>query len=164
MRCRMAVLGLAGLVASAAGNGARADSPAVKYPAGYREWTHVKSMAIVSDKHPLFNTFGGIHHVYVNKTGLQATKSHGAFPNGSVLVFDLLQAAETDGAYVEGQRKLVAVMLKDSTRFKDTGGWGFEGFKGDSGTERVVTDPTGQCFHCHAAQKDHDYVFSEFRK
>ncbi len=164
MRCRMAALGRAGLVASVAANGARADSAAVKYPAGYREWTHIKSMVIVSDRHPLFNAFGGIHHVYVNKTGLQAAKSHGAFPNGSVLVFDLLQATEADGAYAEGARKLVAVMHKDSTRFKETGGWGFEGFKGDSETERVVTDPTGQCFSCHASQKDRDSVFSEFRK
>ena len=41
-------------------------------------------------------------------------------------------------------------MRKDRAKYKVTGGWGFEGFKGDSRTERMVTDAKTQCFGCHA--------------
>ncbi len=135
-----------------------------KYPNGYREWTHVKSMVIYSDKHPLFAAFGGIHHVYVNKVGLQALKAHGPFADGSVLVFDLLQNDDADGAYTEGARKVVAVMQKDAKKYKDTGGWGFQAFKGGNPGEAIVSDPAGQCFNCHQAQKNSDFVFSTLRE
>ena len=54
-------------------------------------------------------------------------------------------------------------MAKDRVRYKPTGGWGFEAFKGDSRTERTVTDAAGQCFGCHQQQKANDFVFSGFR-
>jgi cytochrome c553 len=47
----------------------------------------------------------------------------------------------------------------------DPGGWGFEGFKGDSKTERAVgKNAAAACYQCHTAQKNSDYVFSAFRK
>ncbi|MCA1974014.1 MAG: cytochrome P460 family protein, partial [Caenispirillum sp.] len=70
-----------------------------------------------------------------------------------------------DNTVQEGARKVVGVMHKDGKRWKDTGGWGFEGFKGDSKTERAVAgNAVKACFECHAAQKDRDYVFSAWRK
>ena len=152
------LLALAG--ASRAEDGKR---PTVDFPTGYRQWTHVKSMLIHSDKHPLFAQFGGMHHVYVNPQGLGAMTKGGKFPDGTVLVFDLLAAKEENGAYVEGERKLLAVMQKNRTQWKTTGGWGFEAFKGDSRTERIAADPMGQCFGCHQQQKDNDFTFSGYR-
>lgn len=135
----------------------------VPYPEGYREWTHVKSMVIL-EGHPLFGSFGGIHHIYANSKAMKGYQSKPKkFPDGSVIVFDLLEAKEQDNAIVEGQRKVVGVMVKDAKKYKETGGWGFEGFKGDS-RERVVQDPKAACFNCHASQMANDYVFSEFRK
>lgn len=144
---------------------ARAEGPkgAIDYPTGYRQWTFVKSMVIYSDKNPLFEQFGGFHHIYVNSDGWRAMTKGGTFPDGTVLVFDLLEAKEENGAYAEGDRKLVAVMTKNRTQFKNTGGWGFEAFKGDSRTERLVTDPMQQCFSCHQKQKDNDFLFSGYR-
>jgi hypothetical protein len=152
------------LLAASAAAWAKDAEPAVKYPKGYRDWTHTKSMVIFSDKHPLFTAFGGIHHIYVNETGLKAAKAHGTYADGSVLVFDLLELNETDGAYTGGARKLLGVMQKDAKRFKDTGGWGFEGFKGGDAKQRLVTDTGAQCFNCHASQKEHDFVFSQLRE
>src|SRR5258706_3060873 len=80
--------------------------PGVKSPKSYREWSHSKSMVIFSDKHPLFNAFGGIHHIYVNDIARKAAKAHEPYADGSVIVFDLLEANESDGAYTEGVRKL----------------------------------------------------------
>jgi hypothetical protein len=143
---------------------AQTAAPPVPYPEGFREWAHVKSMAIVSPEHPLFGAFGGIHHVYVNETGRAAAERGGAYPDGSVLVFDLLEAKLESGAYVEGPRKLTGVMRKDAQAYTATGGWGFEGFAGDSREERLVNDPRGQCFACHQPQTDADYTFSRWRR
>lgn len=134
----------------------------VKYPEGYREWTHVKTM-VIQPGHPLYDSFGGIHHVYANEKALKAMKDGGSYSDGSVLIFDLLEGKTENNAIVEGNRKVLGVMEKDSTKFKETGGWGFEGFKGDS-QERVVTDPKTACFSCHEPQKQAEYVYSTYRK
>ena len=138
------------------------EKASVAYPTGYRKWAFVKSMVIYSDKHPLFAEFGGLHHVYANAEAMRALVKGGTFPDGSVLVLDLLEAKDESGAWVEGSRKLVGVMEKDRARFKATGGWGFEAFKGGSQTERTVTDASAQCFSCHQKQKDNDFVFSGY--
>jgi hypothetical protein len=140
-----------------------ADAASVPYPEGYRQWTHVKSMTI-NQGHALYGAFGGIHHLYANKKAMQGYKA-GKFADGSVIVFDLLEAKATDNAVQEGARKVLGVMHKDARKFKDTGGWGFEGFKGDSTTERAVgKNAASACFQCHAPQKSQDFVFSAFRK
>lgn len=134
----------------------------VAYPESYRDWRHVKSM-VIGPGHPLHDAFGGIHHLYANDLALKGYAA-GRFPDGSVIVFDLLEAVTQDGATTEGARKVLAVMHKDARRWAATGGWGFEAFKGDSRTERVVGgEATKACFACHAAEKDHDYVFSRAR-
>ncbi|RMG41192.1 MAG: cytochrome C [Candidatus Dadabacteria bacterium] len=133
----------------------------VKYPEGYRFWTHVKSMTIHKG-HPLENPFMGIHHVYANKKGLEGIKS-GSFADGSILVFDLLESINRNHASIEGKRILVGVMVKDQKKYKATGGWGFEGFAENSKTKRLVHDGGKSCYNCHASQQKHDYVFSRWR-
>jgi hypothetical protein len=140
-----------------------AEPASVPYPEGYRQWTHVKSMTI-DQGHALYGAFGGIHHLYANKKAMQGYKA-GKFADRSIIVFDLLEANATDNAVQEGARKVLGVMHKDARKFKDTGGWGFEGFKGDSTTERAVgKNAASACFQCHAPQKSQDFVFSAFRK
>jgi Cytochrome P460 len=140
-----------------------ADPAPVPYPQGWRQWTHVKSMTI-NPGHALYDAFGGIHHLYANAKAEQGYRS-GRFADGSVIVFDLLEAKSADNAVEEGARKVLGVMHKDSRRYKDTGGWGFEGFKGDSKSERAVgNNAASACFQCHTAQKGSDFVFSKFRQ
>lgn len=140
-----------------------AQGQQVPYPHGYRSWHHVKTM-IIGPGHPLYATFGGIHHLYANSTALEGY-ARGRFADGAVIVFDLLEARSADNAVIEGPRKIVGVMHKDAKRYTLTGGWGFEGFKGDTQTERAVdAEAVKACFECHAARKAHDYVFSNTRK
>ena len=140
-----------------------ADPAPVPYPQGYRQWTHVKSMTI-NPGHALYDAFGGIHHLYANPKAEQGYRS-GKFADGSVIVFDLLEAKSADNTVQEGARKVLGVMHKDSRKYKDTGGWGFEGFKGDSKSERAVgNNAASACFQCHAPQKNNDFVFSTLRK
>src|SRR5438105_14201770 len=73
--------------------------PEVEYPSGFRQWAHVKSMVIYSDKHPLFGQFGGFHSVYVNPKELPAMTKGGSLPDGTVLLVDLTVARQDDGAF-----------------------------------------------------------------
>jgi len=135
----------------------------VPYPKGYRSWAHVKSM-VLEQGHPLFAAFGGIHHIYANPKAMAGYKT-GQWADGAVIVFDLLDAKRGGNAVVEGSRKVVGVMHRDSKRFAATGGWGYEGFKGDSETERAVgANAATACHSCHEAQKAKGFVFSETRK
>ena len=68
-----------------------ADAPPVPYPKGYRQWTHVKSM-VIQPGHALYDSFGGIHHLYANKLAEKGYAS-GKFPDGAVIAFDQIGRA-----------------------------------------------------------------------
>ena len=139
-----------------------ADTAAVPYPQNYRDWHHVKSM-VINPGHGLYDAFGGIHHLYANAAAVKGYKS-GKWPDGAVIVFDLLEAKTADNTVTEGARKVVGVMHRDAKKFAATGGWGYEGFKGDSKTERAVgANALAACHTCHIAQKDNGFVFSKLR-
>jgi hypothetical protein len=119
----------------------------IAYPEGYRTWAHVKS-TLVGPASRAFATNGGLHHYYANEKALEGFRS-GRFPDGSVLIDDLLELTDKDGLSSEGARKRVAVMVKDGAKFGATGGWGFEA--------------RAACFKCHEGAP-RDLVFSELRK
>lgn len=146
------------------GSALAADATApVPYPSGYRNWSHLKSM-VIEPGHALYSSFGGIHHLYANAKALAGYRN-GRFADGAVIVFDLLEATSADHAIVEGKRKVVGVMRKDARRYASTGGWGFEGFAGDSRSERLVGDKAATaCFACHVSQQARGYVFSSYRE
>ena len=133
----------------------------VPYPEGYRDWTHVKTY-IVGPKSLAFKFIGGFNHVYANETAMVGYKT-GHFPNGSVIVSDVIQAKEDSVDIREGPRHHIDVMVRDSIKYRDAGGWRFEEFQGDSPTVRLVTPQIQTaCSNCHAKQKD--MVFSVYRK
>ena len=137
------------------------DAP-VPYPEGYRNWHHVKSM-VIEEGHALYESFGGIHHIYANEKALAGYRA-GKFPDGAVIVFDLLAAERADNAISEGERKVAGVMHKDAAKYADTGGWGFEGFAGGNPAQRVVGgNAASACFACHQPLQERDYVFSSLR-
>ena len=151
------ILSIAGAVGVAL-----AATDQVPYPSDYRSWQHVKSM-VIQQGHPLHGSFGGIHHLYANAQAMKGYRS-GQFADGSVIAFDLLEAPAADNAITEGKRKVLGVMHKDSKLYAATGGWGFEGFAGDSKTERVVgANAATACYGCHTARSQQGYVFSAYR-
>jgi cytochrome P460 len=143
-------------------HGAAAPEDAVDYPADYRQWAHVKS-TLVGPQSPGFATNGGLHHFYANAKGMEGYRT-GTFTDGAVLIDDLVEMkdASTPGVSDEGARKRLAVMVKDSRKFGDTGGWGFEIFKGDTQAGSLDVKGRAACFACH--QKTKTAVFSQARK
>jgi hypothetical protein len=135
----------------------------VEYPQGYRKWTHVLSY-VIGPKSPAHEKNGGLHHFYANDKALEGYRT-GKFPDGSVLVDERNKADEKDGVTRAGDTLGIGVMVKDSRRYAETGGWGFEAFAGDNPKRGVLNVQVRMtCYNCHAKQKDHDFVFSELRK
>ena len=127
----------------------------VPYPENFKQWTHIKTKVLGKQNHNK-----GFNHIYANDKAMKGYSS-GSFPEGSVLVFDVIEASTTDSITKEEKRKHVDVMLKDSIRFATTGGWGYEEFKGDTKQAVLTPEVKAQCFNCHSRQSD--YIFSEFR-
>jgi len=138
---------------------AQPDDPA-EFPKDFRTFAHVKTV-LIGPQSPYAATDGGFHHIYANPQAVEGYVS-GQFADGSAIVYELLEANEKDGVVSEGAPRRVDMMIKDSARFKATGGWGFERFKA-SGEITELGSAQKTCFDCHARALDHGFVFSRMR-
>jgi Cytochrome P460 len=136
---------------------------ALKIPADFQHWYLVNSMIITKDS-PLFSTIGGLHHIYINSVGFARLKQGGStpYPDGTIFVDDVREFSLADGAYSQGSRKAIPVMLKDSKKYASTGGWGFQAWAGGDPKKPLVTDAATACFACHTPQKSNDFTFSTY--
>ncbi len=141
---------------------AGSDASQVPYPEGFRRWAHVKSQ-LVTPENPRAGRFVGLHHVYANAQALEGYES-GRFPDGAVIVFDLLDVHTGKGTTDEGPRKFTDVMLKDSRRFAGTGGWGYQEFEGPARERKLDAEKAAACSACHARLAPDDHVISTFRE
>jgi Cytochrome P460 len=148
------------LLVALAITGSANSADTVPYPESFRTWSHVKS-GVIGPQHKNFASLGGLHHVYANTEAMAGYKTR-QFPEQSVIVFEWLEWAEKDGAILEGPRRQIDVMAKDSKRYAQTGGWGFQRFVKD--TRELAAAPTPQdCFACHNQLKEDGLVLSKYR-
>jgi cytochrome P460 len=151
---RTHVLAAAGVLAAVglatAGDGA-------PYPDGFRAFRHVKT-TVVGKASPIFERQGGIHHFYANDRAVEGYRT-GVFPDGAILIDDLLTAEESGGVTKAGPRRQTSVMVRDAARFADTGGWGFEVFQKDGRDGTLTAAGRAACHACHTRAKA--LVFSE---
>jgi hypothetical protein len=141
----------------------KSDANEVPYPEDYRRWTHIKSK-IVGEKSKGFQINGGLNHTYGNELAVEGFLT-GEFPEGSAIVFDvrITQEDSSDFSVNEVRRKRIDVMIKDSIKYKATGGWGYGQFINDSKTNRIITlEEAQRCYNCHSSSKN--YVFGKFRE
>ncbi len=136
------------------------------FPTGFRDWFAVNSMIVTKDS-PISAQIGGMHLIYVNAKGLAVLKKGGPFPypDGTIFADDVHDFSIKDGSYVEGAKKAVTVMVKDSKKYPATGGWGFQVWAGGDPTKPLVPDAAHAiqaCFLCHTPQKAQNYVFSTY--
>lgn len=147
-------IGLAAVLAAAA-------ATAVPFPDGFRRFAHVKTTLVGPEANgPAKNA--GYHHIYANAAALDGYRG-GTFADGSVLVFDVLEAQTQGGVTREGARKFTDVMLRDPQRFAATGGWGFAEFDA-AGKQTLDEAAAAACFACHQKRADTGYVFSRLRE
>jgi hypothetical protein len=84
----------------------------------------------------------------------------GGFADGATIVYELRQTQQKDGVIVEGDRRRVDVMVKDS-RLGSTGGWRFARYWGSDQAQNSVNDSGSACFQCRLKAKSHGFVFTE---
>ncbi|MGH9855905.1 MAG: cytochrome P460 family protein [Blastocatellia bacterium] len=133
----------------------------VEYPQGYRNWTHVIS-SLIGPQSPFYEQSGGFHNFYANEKAMEGYRT-GKFPDGSVIVDERNKAPEQYGVTRVGDRIGVAVMVKDSRRYAETGGWGYEVFRGENQPGILNSQVRATCYTCHAKQKERDFVFTTIR-
>jgi hypothetical protein len=168
----VAVAAVAAVVASSApisGDTDKAASPiyGVTIPPGYRDWKMIAMGQLKTDKVDQLRAQLG------NEIAVKAFKEETRpFPDGAIIValhWDRVASEDNNrvlaGAFpgaqsfVVGSRVNMQVMVKDSTEYAATGGWGFGDFKdGKPGDEALHKT----CFACHEPAKDWDFVFTHY--
>jgi hypothetical protein len=166
LRKLIGILVFAGILMSLGAVSTISAGDEVPFPTGFRDWFAVNSMIVTKDS-PMSAQIGGLHMIYVNAKGLPTLKAGGPFPypDGTVFADDVHDFSVKDGSYVEGSKKAVTVMVKDSKKYTTTGGWGFQVWAGGDPSKPLVPDVAHSipaCFVCHTPQQAHDYVFSTY--
>jgi len=155
----------AAVVAVMAATGTLAASPddGPKPPADFQHGYLANSMLVTKEPNKT-GLLTGVHLIRVNAVGLDRFKRGGAtpYPDGTVFVDDVREFSVDDGAYQEGARKFLTVMVKDSKKYASTGGWGFQAWPGGDLSKPIVNDAAKQCFSCHVPRNGNDYVFSTY--
>ncbi|MBI4686887.1 MAG: cytochrome P460 family protein [Nitrospirae bacterium] len=126
------------------------------FPKKWRSFTHVKSMVIPDKNHGLY----GFHHIYANKGSINTLKKGGSYPEGAEFVgvfYDVV--TEKDGSITQG-KKLFYVYMRKADAAKQTGGWHYAAY--DPQGNYLKKDVKKECFECHIAAKDSDYIYSKF--
>jgi hypothetical protein len=169
----LAVATLSGIVAyvpHASGQSDADSSPiyGVKIPAGYRDWKviAVASLLVPGKLDQLRAQFGNDIAIKAYKEGTLP------FPDGSIIVAKHWTRVSSElnnkvlngpfpGAqsFVIGSPVNIQIMVKDSKKYAESGGWGFADFKDGKPGDKALHET---CFPCHAPAKDHDYVFTHY--
>jgi hypothetical protein len=135
-------------------------------PAAYREWVFVGS-SLGLGYTPQTDTSEMYHNVYINPEAYREYSRSGQFPEGTVMVMEMVSAdvkkePGLHGSY-EKDFMTVEASVKDSSRFE--GGWGFFDFTEGMGTLKAEAEPlpqTAGCLSCHQEKAATDHVFTQF--
>ena len=135
----------------------------VKIPPGYRDWR------LISVAHEEGN-LNDLRAILGNEVAIKAARDGTLpYPDGTIIArlawsYDPLEESEKafgrHQSFVAGPPKNgVQFMVKDSTKYASTGGWGFAHFDdGKPGSAAVHN----ACFACHATVKERDFVFNRY--
>ncbi len=169
----IALVAVAVLGAVVFGGGAAAESFSpyvddkgnISIPKDFRSWYFLGSWGVATDEEGKVGS-QGFHNVYTQPETVEAFRKTGKFPDGAVLVKELLKArtdsmttgeisyaAETEGWFI---------MIKDTEgRFKGNKLWGrgWSLFEAKDPTKAVTEDFKTECIPCHVPAKKDDWIY-----
>ena len=163
----VAVVALGIVVAAttpASREGDEKDAPifVTQIPPGYRDW---KLISVAHEEGNL-NSFAAI---LGNDVAIRAFRDAKLpFPDGAIIAalhYRFVSSEENNKvfgraqSFVAGPPTNVQFMVKDSSKYAMTGGWGFAHFNDGKPADEAVMKT---CFPCHAAIKDRDLVFTRY--
>ena len=137
-------------------------------PKGYREWIYVGTPLTPNDMNDGEAPFPEFHSVYINPEAWNEYKRSGKFPDGTVLIKELVSVgskkASSGEGYFMGEFIGLEAAVKDSKRFtKETGYWAYYSF-GHSYplAKRTKAQPAATCAACHQTRAADDFVFTQY--
>ena len=137
-------------------------------PSGYRRWVYVGTPLTPNDMNNGKAPFPEFHSVYIDPQAFEHYEKTGKFPDGTVLVKELVSVgtkeATSGNGYFMGEFSGLEVLMKDKQRFTDEpGNWGFFSFGHKYPLKRSAKiQPTANCNDCHSGAADDDYVFTQY--
>ena len=164
----VAVVILAGIVAFTAPAPLHADDSAAaifvtKIPPGYRDW---RLISVAHEEGKL----NDLRAILGNDVAIEAVRNGKLpFPDGTIIArlawsYDPLEeSSKAFGhlqSFVAGPTKNgVQFMVKNSSKYASTSGWGFAQFNDGKPADAAVQNT---CFPCHAIVKARDFVFNRY--
>ena len=162
--------------AAAEGDGASLDAAPVTFnengemerPTGYRKWVYVGTPLTPNDRNNGKAPFPEFHSVYMNREAFDHYERAGEFPDGTVLVKELISVGETEASsgngYFMGDFVGLEVAIKERARFSDEpGNWAYFSFGHEYPLKpRAKLQPAASCNDCHSAEADDDWVFTQY--
>ena len=137
-------------------------------PTGYREWVSVGTPLTPNDMNGGDAPFPEFHSVYINTMAWQAYQRTGKFPDGTVVVKELLSVgskqASSGKGYFMGEFIGLEAAVKDSKRFpEEPGYWAYFSF-GHSYplASKTKAQITASCAACHQVLAADDMVFTQY--
>lgn len=145
------------------------DDGVLQRPRGYRRWVYVGAPLTPNDMNDGAAAFPEFHSVYVDPASFDGYKRTGSWPDGTVVLKELVsvggKSAASGKGYFMGDFLGLEAMVKDSARFPDEpGNWGFFRFTDeDGGPPRRVAEvlPRTACAACHVGSAEDDLVFTQ---
>ncbi len=139
-------------------------------PTGYREWIFVGTPVTPNDLNDGKAPFPEFHNVYIAPRAWKAWKATGEFPDGTILIKELVsvgsKAAVSGNGYFQGEYVGLEAEIKDAKRFaKEPGNWAYFSFTTEdhkSLKKAAKAFPTEACNTCHQASAADDFVFTQY--
>jgi len=163
----IAIATMAGVTAFIAPVPGKADQESAapyvtEMPQGYRDWRWVSS----AHEAGKLNSIGA---VLGNDVAIKAYREKTIpFPDGTIIAALHYQHVPSDEnnkvfgqaqSFVPGAPTNVQFMVKDSTKYAATGGWGFGHFANGKAADAAFMKP---CFACHQKARASDLVFTHY--
>ena len=143
------------------------DDGTISVPADYRTlFAHLGTWSIADG-----GENGGVdqlHVVYADAGAIQTYRESGEFPDGAVIVKEVLaaEAGDMTTGHVSRAAEIIGwfVMVKDTEgRFPDNPlwgrGWGWAFFEAGSPDVTISTDYTKDCLGCHIPAQGTDWIY-----
>jgi cytochrome P460 len=143
---------------------AAAAIAAGKLPAGYRDW---RLISVAREE----GTLDDIRAILGNDIVIKSYREgKPPFPEGTIIAriaWNYDASAENNKTFGKAQsfvaghpKNGVQFMVRDSSRYAATGGWGYSQF--DDGKPLTDAAMLQSCYECHALIRDRDYVFTRY--
>lgn len=136
-------------------------------PRDYHQWIFAgSSLGMSYRKDAGYHGEPEFHNVYISPGAYREFRSKGTFPEGTVMVLEIVSAGGNASINKAGkfEDKILGIeaSVKDSKRFPDK--WAYFGFMGDKGEALAQAKPFPKeaCWSCHHQHGEVDNVFVQF--